>query len=346
MSLMLREIMEQPEVLGRVYETNRACIAALVEELGARGITKAVFAGRGTSDNAAIYAQYMLGVYRGVVSALAIPSSMSAYGATMHFEDCLVTGISQSGRATDALYVLSQAKANGAPTLAITNDISSPMAKVAQYHLFCDAGEEKSVAATKTFTAQMYLAACLAAGWGANEDLFRALERVPAQLGDFLTSVPDAVSRMVDRFRYADDGFVLSRGFNYPVALEMALKLNETCYMKIKGYAVSDFYHGPLAQIDENTPVILLAPRGALCEDIRALAKRIASCGVRINMITDDAALAEEYPDGVLLPHTGFEATSTFLFAAFAQIFAEKLSISRGLNPDEPRNLKKVTLTL
>lgn len=346
MSLMLQEIMEQPDVLGRVYETNRKRIDALVEELGARGVTKAVFAGRGTSDNAAIYAQYMLGVYRGVVSALAIPSSMSAYGANMHFEDCLVAGVSQSGRATDALYVLSRAKEQGAPTLAITNDASSPMAKEAEYHFFCDAGEEKSVAATKTFTAQMYLAACLAAAWGVNEELLRALARVPMQLHDFLASVPDSLSRMAERFRYADGGFVLSRGFNYPVALEMALKLNETCYMKIKGYAVSDFYHGPLAQIDENTPVIVLAPRGALFEDIRALARRITSCGVRVNMVTDDAALAEEYPGGVLLPHTGCEATSAFVFAAFAQLFAETLSVSRGLNPDEPRNLKKVTLTL
>lgn len=346
MSLMYREIMEQPEVLGRAYEINREKLAALVGELRSRGITKAVFAGRGTSDNAAIYAQYMLGVYQGVVSALAIPSSMSAYGARMHFSDCLVAGISQSGRATDALYVLSKAKEQGAPTLAVTNDPASPMAREANYHLFCDAGAEKSVAATKTFTAQMYLAACLAAVWSENESLLAALERVPEQMRQFLNALPDSLSHMVDRFRYADDGFVLSRGFNYPIALEMALKLNETCYMKIKGYAVSDFYHGPLAQIDENTPVIILAPRGALFEDICTLAGRIIECRAHVNVVTDDAALAGKYPGSVLLPHTGCEATSAFLFAAFTQLFAENLSVSRGLNPDEPRNLKKVTLTL
>ena len=345
MTLMHKEIMEQPEVLGRLYERNKETILSLVEELRARRVTKAVFAGRGTSDNAAVFAQYLLGVYKGVVSALAIPSSMSAYGADMHFEDCLVAGISQSGQASDALFVLTQAGEKGAPTLAITNDEASPMAKRAKYHLFCAAGEEKSVAATKTFTAQMYLAARLAAEWSANGDLSAALDRVPEQMEKFLASPPEALSLLVERFRYADDGFVLSRGFNYPVALECALKLNETCYMKIKGYSVSDFYHGPLAQLDEKTPVLMLAPRGALFEDICALLCRMASLGVRANVVTDDAGLAREY-NGVLLPHTGHEASSAFIFTAFAQLFAENLSVSRGLNPDEPRNLKKVTLTL
>lgn len=346
MTLMHREIMEQPEVLGRLYEKNEAVLRALVEELNARGVTKAVFAGRGTSDNAAVFAQYALGVYRGVVSALALPSSMSAYGARLSLGDCLAAGFSQSGRATDALLVLEEAALQGAPTLAVTNDAASPMAKAAKYHLCCFAGEEKSVAATKTFTAQIYLAACFAALWGENRELQAALRRVPEQLAAFLAAPPDSLPRLAERFRYADDGFVLSRGFNYPVALECALKLNETCYMKIKAYSASDFYHGPLAQLDEKTPVVVLAPRGALFGDIRALAGRVRDCGAEVNMVTDDEALAAAYPGGVLLPHTGHEATSVFIFAAFAQLFAERLSVSRGLNPDEPRNLKKVTLTL
>jgi len=259
MTLMHREIMEQPEVLGRLYEKNEAVLRALVEELNARGVTKAVFAGRGTSDNAAVFAQYALGVYRGVVSALALPSSMSAYGARLSLRDCLAAGFSQSGRATDALLVLEEAALQGAPTLAVTNDAASPMAKAAKYHLCCFAGEEKSVAATKTFTAQIYLAASLAALWGENRELQAALRRVPEQLAAFLAAPPDSLPRLAERFRYADDGFVLSRGFNYPVALECALKLNETCYMKIKAYSASDFYHGPLAQLDEKTPVVVLA---------------------------------------------------------------------------------------
>ncbi|HWQ58052.1 MAG TPA: SIS domain-containing protein [Clostridia bacterium] len=346
MTLMYREIMEQPEVLGRLYEKNEQTLRELVAELKASEVTKAVFAGRGTSDHAAVYAQYLLGVYRGVVSALAIPSSMSAYGAKLNLADCLVAGVSQSGRATDALLVLEQAVLQGASTIAVTNDASSPMARAAKYHLDCCAGEEKSVAATKTFTAQMYLVASLAALWGDSGELLGALRRVPEQLAAFLSAPPEALYHMAERFRYADDGFVLSRGFNYPVALECSLKLNETCYMKIKGYSASDFYHGPLAQLDEKSPVVVLAPRGALFEDIRALAGRIRACGAQVNMVTDDAALAAEYPGGVLLPHTGHEATSAFVFAAFAQLFAERLSVSRGLNPDEPRNLKKVTLTL
>lgn len=346
MTLMYREIMEQPEILSRLYEKNEAVLRALVAELNARGVTKAVFAGRGTSDNAAVFAQYALGVYRGVVSALAIPSSMSAYGARLSFGDCLVAGFSQSGRATDALLVLDEAARQGALTLAVTNDEDSPMAKAAKYHLCCFAGEEKSVAATKTFSAQMYLAACIAALWGENGELLAALRRVPEQLAAFLAAPPDSLARLAERFRYANDGFVLSRGFNYPVALECALKLNETCYMKIRGYSASDFYHGPLAQLDEKTPVAVLAPRGALFEDIRALAGRVHACGAEVNIVTDDEALAAAYPSSVLLPHTGHEATSAFLFTAFAQLFAEKLSVSRGLNPDEPRNLKKVTLTL
>ncbi len=346
MTLMHQEIMEQPGVLARLYDRNRDTLRAVVDELNARGITKALFAARGTSEHAAIYAQYLLGVYRGVVGALALPSSIAAYGAKLSLSDFLVAGISQSGRATDALMVLAEAEACGALTLAVTNDESSPMAKAAKYHLFLAAGEEKSVAATKTFTAQMYLAACLAAEWGGNRELLEALFRVPEQMAAFLSAPPEALADMVERFRSADCGFVLSRGFHFSVALECALKLNETCYMRIKGYSVADFYHGPLAQVDSETPVLIFAPRGAVFADICALLERIVSCGGRVSVVTDDPALALAYEGSVLLPHTGHEAASAFLFAAFSQLFAENLSVRRGLDPDRPRNLKKVTLTL
>ena len=343
---MLREIREQPEILRRLYTVNAETYAALTKELKERGITKCVLTGRGTSDHAAIYAQYMLGSYCGVVSALAIPSSLSAYGAKMHFEDCLVVGISQSGQAADAHFVLKQAKEQNAVTLAITNNLDSPMARDAEYHLYCDSGVEKSIAATKTFTAQMYLLGCLAAEWSENDTLRAALRNVYKDVEKLLAKEPNGFKSMVDCFRFVNDGFVLSRGFNYPIALECGLKLNETCYAKIKGYAVSDFYHGPMAQLDMQTPVVVFSPRGELFDNILELIQKLYTQNIQVSVVTDDEILAQQYPESILLPCTGCEATSPFVFAAFVQSFAQALSVSRGLNPDSPRMLKKVTITL
>lgn len=345
MTKMLKEILEQPNVLENIEKANADVLKALVKELNDRKINHAVFAARGTSDHASIYGQYLLGIYKGVVSSLAIPSCITLYEGKLDLSSDLVIGVSQSGKAADALAVIERGNSQGAVTVAITNDENSPMAKTAKYHLYCYAGLEESVAATKTFTAQMYLLALLTAYWSENSELLELLRKLPQHSEAMLKNVGETISRQVDRFRYIKEGFVLARGICYPIALEATLKIQETCYIKMKGYAVSDFYHGPLAQVDTDLPVIILAPKGAAFEDTKAMIEKIGSIGTEVLVVTDDKQLSEENKNSVLVPNTGSEVTVAFLFAIFAQYFAQCLSVSKGLNPDSPRLLKKVTIT-
>lgn len=345
MTKMLEEIAQQPKVLESLEEANRETLLALTKELRERNITHAVFAGRGTSDHASIFAQYVLGITTGVVSGLAMPSCITLYDGHFAFSSDLVVGVSQSGKAADALAVMQQANACGGVTVAITNDTQSPMAKEAKYHLYCNAGPELSVAATKTFTAQMGLAVLLAAYWSGKEELLKAFRALPSYVEALIRKCDGDMPQTTLRYRYIEDGFVLSRGLSYPVALEAMLKIQETCYVKMKGYAVSDFYHGPLAQVDMDVPVIIFAPKGHAEQDNRDMAKKLREIGVDPLIVTSDEAFARENSLSFLIPDTGNEITQAFLFAVFAQRFAESLCGQKGLNPDAPRNLKKVTVT-
>ena len=345
MTKMLKEILEQPKVLAGIEKENESTLKALVLELKGKNINHVIFAGRGTSDHASIYGQYLLGIYKGVVSALAIPSCITLYDGNLDMANDLVIGVSQSGKAADALAVIEHANNQGAITVAITNDKASPMAKAAKYHLYCAADLEVSVAATKTFTAQMYLIALLTAYWSENGELLDSLRKLPGFAEQMLENCQENIESHIERFRYMKEGFVLSRGITYPIALEAALKIQETCYIKMKGYAISDFYHGPLAQLDSDVPVIILASKGKISDDVKAIYEKIEEIGIQPLVVTDDVLLCNNLKNSILLPNTGCEATQAFLFAIFAQRFAEYLSVSKGLNPDAPRLLKKVTIT-
>lgn len=345
MTKMLQEIGEQAAVLRGLEEANRETLTALTAVLRERRITHAVFTARGTSDHASIFGQYLLGITGGVVSALALPSCVTLYGGQFCFENDLVVGVSQSGKAADGLAVLNQAKAAGGVTLAITNDADSPMAKAADFHLYCNAGPEKSVAATKTFTAQLGLITLLAAYWHQDDALLTAFQALPDHVEQTNRLCDSEIDALALQYRYIEDGFVLSRGLCYPIALEAMLKIQETCYVRMKGYAVSDFYHGPLAQVDGNTPVLLFAPGGRALEDHRGMLARLREIGAEPLVVTNDKAFAEECRLSFLLPDTGSELTQPFLYAVFAQRFAQSLCVQKGLNPDAPRNLKKVTIT-
>lgn len=346
MTEMLKEINEQQTVLDGIEEANKETIKNLVAELRSRNITKAVFSGRGTSDHAGIYGQYLLGIYKGIVSSSATPSCISAYGASMCFEDCLVVGVSQSGQAADALAVIKHGNDKGAVTVSITNNVNSPMANAAKYHLYCNAGPEKSVAATKTFSAQMFLLGLFTAYWSGDGSLLQALREVPKHVGQLVRRLPDGFERYVDRFRYCGDGMVLARGFCYPIALEAALKLQETCYIKMKGYAVPDFYHGPIAQTDNSAGIIMFLPKGKVFMDTLAMLDKLHEKHIQVLVVTDDEDLHDRHDHILILPFINCEAASAFMFAVFAQCFAQYLSVSKGLDPDSPRFLKKVTVTL
>lgn len=340
-----KEIREQPQVLAGIKENNMAAIKKIVADIKAGQITNVYFAARGTSDHASIYAQYLIHRFLGIPCALATPSTITLYQSPMHLEHSLVIGVSQSGKAEDGLAVLKSGNQAKTITVAVTNDPASPMAKEAKYHLFCGAGPEVSIAATKTFTSQMYLLALLCAEWAQNEKLAALLDKIPSLVSELLDSMPGQIETIVSRYRYLDDAFILGRGMAYPIALEGALKILETNKIRVRGYASSDFHHGPMAQISAKTLVFVLALKGPVMADALQMIARIESIGAELIVVTDDAALASSKPFALQIPDAGCDCVAPFLLAVTMQLFALKLTEVKGIDPDVSDVLKKITIT-
>ncbi len=345
MSLLFDEISEQPGVLKEALGVNAGTLSAIAADFKAQGLDSIYFAARGTSDHACIYAQYVFAVYAGIPCTLGTPSVVSQYGAKMNFSNSAVIGVSQSGKAEDVLSMIRQANEQGKLTVAVTNNSESPMAKEAKYHLYCNAGDEKSIAATKTFTAQMYLLAQLCRYISGNDELAQTLGKVSDGTEKLLSYMPDNLTAFAEKYKNTDNIFLLGRGMTYPIALEGALKILETNRLRVKGAAISDFYHGPIAQIKEGTLVFVLAPRGPVYNDAMAMIERLDSMNADVLIVTDDEKLASERENSLLVPYMGSDTAAPYVMAITMQLFAYKMTEARGISPDHSNVLKKITIT-
>jgi glucosamine--fructose-6-phosphate aminotransferase (isomerizing) len=344
MSYLEQEIAEQPEVIERFLTEempNVEMIAAAVREFAPAFV---MIAARGTSDNAARYAQYWMGIEIGLPVALAAPSINTLYGAQPHLGPALVIGISQSGYSEDVRQVVTDAKAQGAITLGITNDAASPLAEEAAYHICLQAGVEKSVAATKTYTTQLLALAALTVVLKGDKEKIASLTSLPKMVADTLKQ-SENMAQWVERYRYVDRMAVLGRGLNYCTTFEIALKIKELCYVTVEEYSEADFRHGPIAIISPGFPVMVVAPSGetlALMKDLlEKLSERQAECIV----VSDDAAACALGYNHVLLPPDIPEWLSPICAVIPGQLFAYHLAQSKGHQIDSPRGLQKVTIT-
>mgnify|MGYP003752432273 CR=1 FL=1 len=340
-----KEIREQPSVLAGVKAANIDTIKAIAAEYRARGLNNIVFAARGTSDHASIYAQYLLGIYAGIPAMLATPSVVTVYGSKLKYTGSLVIGVSQSGKAADVLEIIKLANGDGNLTVALTNNTDSPLAKEAKYHLFCNAGSETSIAATKTFTSQCYALALLVAELSGSKELAEGLEKVPAAVAELLEYMPTKIEGFAPRCRHLKAGVVLGRGTAYPIALEGALKVLETNRIKMRGYANSDFYHGSLAQLFENDLAIVLAAEGPMLSDAIAMINRLNGINAEVLVISDSDEALSKSKFALPLPKLGSDALSPFLMAVTMQLLALKLTEVNGIDPDASKLLNKVTIT-
>lgn len=344
MSIMLEEIYEQPQAIARAMEQEYGQTAALVNELREREIRHAVIAARGTSDNAATYAKYLIEIVVGVPVALAAPSVYTLYDADVDLAGTLVLGISQSGQATDVVQTLSAARAAGALTACITNVADSPIVQVSDHVLLCHAGEERAVAATKTYTTSLALVALLAGLWANRNPLLEGLRALPGQIHATL-GLDERIAIVAERYRYMQECAVLARGLNQATALEAALKMTETSYLVAKPYSGADFLHGPIAMVSEGFPCFLFAPDGRAFPSMVELALKLRERSAEMVILAHSPEILELAAKPIAIPVEVGELLSPLLYIVPGQLWAYHLARIRGHDPDKPRGLSKVTLT-
>ncbi len=337
------ELGEGPLIAERLLDSAAAPIAAVARAVRERGIDLVVIAARGTSDHAAIYAQYVLGARNGLPVALAAPSLASLYGQTPRLNNALVLGISQSGRSPDVVAVLADARRQGALTVGITNDPASSLAQAVEHVVPLHAGAERGVAATKTYLASVMLIAMLSGalkGDAESEAELRALPDALRAALDVEAQVEEiAVTRSGD-----DRCIVLARGFQYATAREWALKIKELAYVLADPYSGADFQHGPIALVQPGFPVLAVATSGPALPGMIELLGRLRDGRARLLVLSDDpTALA--IGEGVPLPAGVPEWLAPLTAIIPAQLYAWHLARARGLDPETPRGLSKVTLT-
>jgi len=336
---MGKEIHEQPEVLGQVLEEGWPEARAVARAVRSRGFRSAVVAARGTSDNAALYCKYLFEVFLSLPTALASPSAFTLYGSEMRLEDVLVIGISQSGESRDVLEIVRRSGKLGASTLSVTNDEGSSMAAAADHHLFLRAGKEESVAATKTYTASLLMLYFLANALNGADAPGDEAARLPEKARKMLASGWEGTAR----YRYADHIVVTSRGFNLPTAQEAALKLMETSCVVAQPFSEADLRHGPMAMVTRDFPVLAIVPPGRARATMVGLVETLNERGAELVVLSEDEKVLKKAAASFRVPVSSPEELSPVLYAIPPQMFAHDLSVLKGLDPDSPRGLSKVT---
>ncbi|MCS7221612.1 MAG: SIS domain-containing protein [Anaerolineae bacterium] len=345
MSVLEQEIYEQPIAIARLLETTRDAVEKLAAAIREREVCYLMIAARGSSDHAAAYAQYLFAAYNGLPVALATPSLYTIYRRPPRLRHVLVLGISQSGQSVDIVEVVQEARRQGALTAAITNDSASPLAQAAEFVLDLNAGEEKAVAATKTYTASLTMLALLSAALERDEERLACLAQLPQNITRTLELAAEAVERQAERYRYMEDCVVIGRGLNYATAFEIALKLKELTYVVAVPYSSADFLHGPMAIVEPGFPVLVVAPDGEMFPDMLAFLKQLNGRAAEILAISNRMEALELAKTALPLPTGIPEWLSPITAVIPGQLLALHLALAKGLDPDAPRGLRKVTVT-
>lgn len=337
---MFLEAGHAPEFVAVQLERNAVVVARIAERLRRTPPRTIVTCARGSSDHAATFAKYLFETRCGLVTSSAAPSVSSLYASAQRMDDMLCLAVSQSGRSPDLLASVEAAKAAGAFTVALVNDESSPLAALAHEVVPLLAGPELSVAATKSYIATLAALLHLIAAWTADAELTAGLRRLPAELGaawalDWTSALQPLAA--------ATSLYVIARGVGLGPAQEAALKLKETCGLHAEAFSAAEVLHGPMALVGDGFPVLVFAQRDETFEGTMGVAERLAQRGANVFLAAPGAA-----PPGVtLLPTLGSHpAIEPALMVQSFYRLANGLSIARGLDPDNPPNLRKVTETI
>ena len=341
---LVAEIFDQPAVIQRLLDGQAAAVREIASVLARRESAAVVLVARGSSDNAAVYGRYLFEVCNRRLTSLAAPSGLTLYGRGPRLGSTTVIGISQSGRGEDVVAYLSEARRQGAPTVAIVNDTASPLAKVADHVLACDAGPELSIPATKTVTAQMTLLAMLSSAL--DQPAMDELQGLPAAVLSALER-RNAAAQLARALGSGGVGAVIGRGFAFPPALEIALKLKETSYTHAEPFSAADFLHGPIALVEAGYSALLIDVGGRSSQSAFEVAHAIAARGGTPALLRAGQLLPAE---GGAFASLAVEAPIAEPFApipalVLGQLLAIEVAVRLGLDPARPRYLHKVTST-
>jgi len=337
---MFREAAEAPEVIARQLDANRERMRRVGLALRECPPRVVVTCARGSSDHAATFARYLIETRTGVLTASTPPSISSVYAVRRDLRGVLFVAISQSGASPDLVAAARAAKEAGARVLVLVNALASPLAEAADHTIALDAGVETSVAATKSYVATLAALLHLVAGWTADDELLAALEESPGALArawelDWsaaLTALED-VSNL----------YVLGRGLGLGAAEEAALKLKETCGMHAEGLSAAEARHGPMALVRDGFPVVIFAQNDATQAGVLSIASEFAAHGARVLVAGGSSACG---PDIALPLSDAHPAIEPMLFIQRFYRLANALALARGLDPDHPPHLSKVTETV
>jgi glucosamine--fructose-6-phosphate aminotransferase (isomerizing) len=337
-TLMFSEAQEGPDVIERQYKANVGIIESIAERLRALSPRAVVTAARGSSDNAATYAKYLIETKLGILTSSAAPSVSSVYSAPAHLRDTLYIAMSQSGQSPDILAAVDSAKRAGAFTIGLVNVANSPLAERVDECIPLHAGPERSVAATKSYLATTAAILQLVGAWSEDQALSEALARFPALLEDAWSLDWSAA---LETLKPARDLYVIARGVGYGGAQEAALKFKETCGLHAEAFSAAEVQHGPMALAQNGFPVFVMSQNDETRQGIRDLVKTLIDNRARVvltgfeNAGTTNLSAVEAHP-----------ALQPILFLQSFYRLAESLSRARGMNPDRPPHLNKITETL
>ena len=343
--LTISEIREQPDALARLLDEESAPVEAAAAALRRHLPPGVVLAARGTSDNAALYGHYLVETMLRIPVALASPSVVTLYRRTPRLRGMLVIGLSQSGRSPDIVEYVRAARRAGAVTLAITNEPRSPLAGAAHTALLLHAGPERSVAATKTYTAQLAALSLLVGSIARDRRFLNSHRALPDLLGRAL-AFEDEIAQAARRARTMERCLVTSRGYNYATAREAALKLKETGAVAAEPLSSADLLHGPIAVVGARFPVIVIVPPGRVRAHLIRVTRDLAARGARTIAVTSDRTVARLASTVLRVPPLADERLSPHVSIVPLQLFAHHLALARGFDPDRPRGLRKVTRVL
>ncbi|GGR25589.1 SIS domain-containing protein [Deinococcus ruber] len=340
--LMLQEARETPQVVAQQLERNRDAVRQVAQAIRERQPAFGVTVARGSSDHACTVLKYALETRLGLSVASAHPSVYTLYGSAPRLNNALVVAVSQSGASPDVVETVRMAREQGALTVALVNMQGSDLGEAAEFVLPLQAGDERAVAATKSFLASLTAFLPVLAELTADSELQRSLETLPQALTRTLALEGEARDR-AEPYRYADSLIALGRGLHYGVAQEAALKLKETSGIHAEAYSAAEFSHGPKRLISEGVPLLAFTSRDAAGESAKAAYQSLLNEGA--DLLALGTGTGPDAGRTLLVPATGHPLTDPVSAALAFYLFAAHLSLGRGLNPDEPPLLSKVTKT-